>query len=297
MPVTLAAIGNGSTSYLNKNGTNYQMGSVQMNGMTVKTGDKIIIRGTAPRGNEKEALYTLTVGTLTRTFRIVTRPIVDTPIDNFDFVDKNDVAPGSSNSSNTIKFDGIPDNVPVSVSYKGSNASATQWVKLSTSNTYYNIPVNNLMVKSGVTLSLYGTASKNNDENSEYTLTVGNLEKKWNLKTRPLNQTPGDFAFNDVTSATISTNYTSNSVTPTNVPDPVPLIVEPTDPSSDDILYVKRYLSTDQYKLTGIVQTRIYGPTETLYIRSKSSAIGGQSKSFKVTIGDKTAVWTITTSP
>lgn len=184
VPVTLTAVGNGSLSYLNKNGTIYQMGSAQMNGMTVKTGDKIHIRGTAPRGNETEAIYTLTVGSLTKTFKIKTRPLVTTPTP-FTFTDQIGLAGNNTFYSDTITVAGIPDSVQFTFTYIGSDASKAKYVIVDGKLNSFPGTTVTYNYKTGMTLRLYATSSATPGEKVIIRVKAGDYTTDWTLTTAP----------------------------------------------------------------------------------------------------------------
>lgn len=184
VPVTLTAIGNGSLSYFQKNGTIFQMGSSQMNGMTVKTGDKILIRGTAPRGNETEAIFTLTVGTLTRTFKIVTRSLVTTP-EPFTFTDQNGVKAKTGFTSNTITLAGIPDRTAFTITYIGSDSSQSKGLYVDGKLSFFTGESLNTTLKTGSRLALYATSSANPGEKVIVRVTAGDYTTDWTLTTAP----------------------------------------------------------------------------------------------------------------
>lgn len=184
VPVTLTAVGNGAAAYFQKNGTTYQMGSVQMNNMTVKTGDKILIRGTAPRGNETEALYTLTVGTLTRTFKIVTRTLVTTP-EPFTFTDHNGVKAKTGFTSNTITLAGIPDRTAFTITYIGSDSSQSKGLYVDGKLSFFTGETLNTTLKTGSRLALYATSSANPGEKVIIRVTAGDYTTDWTLTTAP----------------------------------------------------------------------------------------------------------------
>ncbi|WP_315921289.1 putative Ig domain-containing protein [Mesorhizobium sp. SP-1A] len=184
VPVTLTAVGNGSTSYFQKNGSIYQMGSVQMNGMTVKTGDKILIRGTAPRGNETEAIYTLRVGTLTRTFKIVTRPLVTTP-EPFTFTEQSGLAGNKQFYSDTITVAGIPDSIPFTFTYIGPDATKPKYIIVNGTLTSFPGTTLTYNYKTGMTLRLYATSSVTPGEKVIIRVRAGDYTTDWTLTTAP----------------------------------------------------------------------------------------------------------------
>ena len=184
VPVTATAVGNGAAAYFKRNNDIYQIGSVQMNGMTVKTGDRISVRGVAPRGNEKEAIYTLTVGTLTRTFKIKTRPLVTTPAP-FTFTDQGGLAGNKQFRSNTITVAGVPDKVPFTFTYIGPDASKPKYIYVNNTTTSFPGTTLTYNYNTGMTLALYATSSATPGEKVIIRVTAGDYTTDWTLTTAP----------------------------------------------------------------------------------------------------------------
>lgn len=126
----------------------------------------------------------------------------DTP-NQFTLNNQNNVNPSTTVTSNTITVSGI--NVPITASVSGSSAT------FRVNNGSYTTA--NKTVNNGDTINVRMVSAATFSTARSTTLNLNGVTDTWTVTTRAANTTPNAFSFNNVSSASTATQYTSNTIT------------------------------------------------------------------------------------
>lgn len=190
----------------------------------------------------------------------------------FDFTDVTGATAGSTVTSNTLTLTGF--NVPILVSVTGGLISINGGTFTATSSE----------LEPGQTLRLRGTASGSSLGVVNVVVTAGGVSNTWSITTEEFgggDTTPDAFTFNDVTNATLSTQYTSNTITISGIDSPAPISI-----------------TGGTYSVNGGSHTSSPGTVEngnTVAVRVTSSASFSTAVNATLTIGAVGDTYTVTT--
>ncbi|MCW8877326.1 MAG: hypothetical protein OQK04_00255 [Kangiellaceae bacterium] len=167
---------------------------------TIALGETVCVRHTSSDQHLGVVTTTLNIGDGNADFTSTTLP--DTTPDNFSFTDVTDVAISTAQTSNTITVAGIQVDVPISVTGGEYSVGCMSNSFTSTAG----------MVSSGDTVCVRHTSSSNYVTQTTTTLDIGSVTADFSSTTSP-DRTPDSFSFSSVSSATRSTQVTSDTVT------------------------------------------------------------------------------------
>lgn len=155
----------------------------------------------------------VSTGVVTAITLINGEPVVDTTPDPFTFTDVTNATLSTQYTSNTVTVSGI--NSPANISITGGTYSINGGAYTSSSGTILN----------GQTVTVRVTSSGSFSTAVNAVLTIGGVSDTYSVTTLASDTTPNAFTFTDVTGATISTQYTSNSITVTGINSPAAISI------------------------------------------------------------------------
>lgn len=136
---------------------------------TVKAGDKVAIRMTAPDAPNESATARLTIGGVAGTFTVVTSAPDPIP-DAFTFNTVKDVEPGAAVTSNTVTVSGINTVSPITVEGGTLMVNGTEFT--------------GSVVKNGDTVAVRLTASNERGGTTAARVTIGNVSATFEVQTK-----------------------------------------------------------------------------------------------------------------
>ena len=237
---------------------------------SVNNGDTVCVRHAASSSPATTINTTLTVGGVSDTFSSTTVPADTTPV-AFTFVDQANVAPGSTQTSNTVTVSGI--NTSTSIGVTGGSYS----IGCTASFTSSAGSVNN-----GDTVCVRHTASASFATATGTTLTIGGVSDTFTSTTVAQDVTPAAFNFTDVTGAAAASVQQSNVVTITGITGSVAVSV-----------------SGGEYRVNSGTYTATAGTVangDTIQLRQTASALDSTTTSVTLTVGTGSDTWTVTTA-
>lgn len=190
----------------------------------------------------------------------------------FNFTDVTGATAGSAVTSNTLTLTGF--NVPILVSVTNGLLSINGGT----------FTASDSELEPGQTLALRGTASNTALGVVSVGVTAGGVSETWNITTSGIggsDTTPDAFTFTDVTGATLSTVYTSNTVTISGINAAAPISI-----------------TGGTYSINGGAFTAVVGTIsngQTVAVRLTSSGSFSTAASATLTIGGVSDTYTVTT--
>ncbi|TVZ38948.1 hypothetical protein P886_3334 [Alteromonadaceae bacterium 2753L.S.0a.02] len=187
-------------------------GSFTSSAGQIANNQTVVARATAGGNFDDEVAITLTVGTLAKSFTVVTEAQDITP-EAFSFTALNNVGLSSEAVSTAATITGINDAAPISIS--GGEYSIAGGSYTSTAGS----------VTDGQAVTVRLTSSSAFSTQSTATLNVGGVEASFSVTTLAQDITPDEFSFTAVTDADFNTQYTSETVTISGINDATPISV------------------------------------------------------------------------
>ncbi|MGQ0620136.1 MAG: FG-GAP-like repeat-containing protein [Panacagrimonas sp.] len=169
---------------------------------TVVNGDVVRVQHSAANRLGITTTTTLNIGGITDTFSSTTRPPDITP-DAFSFTNVTGVAPGSTQTSNTLTLRGTQAPSPISVSAGSSYSIGCTGIFTTAAS----------MISPDATVCVRHTASTQAGATVTTTLTIGGVPGTFRSTTLVADTTPNAFSFTDVTGVTTGSVQTSNIIT------------------------------------------------------------------------------------
>jgi hypothetical protein len=236
---------------------------------TVTNGQAVTVRLTASASFSTATNATLTIGTVSDTFTATTL-VEDTAPDPFDFDDVSNADLSTEYTSDPITVSGINSAAPISVT--GGTYSINGGSFTSSPGTVTN----------GQQVRARLTSSPDPETGVVATVTIGGISGGFTVTTAAAveDYVPDAFSFVNRSSATESTPYVSNAVTPIGYNMTIPVTVVGGNYSVNGGSYVST---------PGTIS-----PGQTLRLQTTSAAGYPGSTSVTVTVGGVEATWTVT---
>jgi Proprotein convertase P-domain len=233
---------------------------------TVKNAQVVRVRATSSATFNTPVNVVLTIGGVTGTFTITTRPADTTP-DTFSFTPVTGVERNTLTTSLGVKISGLNSSAPITVS-GGEYAIDAQ--------TFTNQPGT---ITDGQIVQVRGTSSSSLSTVSEVKLTIGGVSGVFSITTRAEDQTPDVFSFTDVTGVPSFNLVNSNTLTITGFE---------TAPIS---------ITGGFFTINGsAVSTGIIKNGDTVRLGAYAPSSPATSQKVTLTIGTFSTTWTVTTS-
>lgn len=164
-------------------------------------GETLTVRRTSSSSYLTAVNTIVTIGGVTDTWTITTRT-ADTAPNAFTFTDKVTAEPSTSYSTSLVPTG--YDYASWSVTGGEGSINGSTWATSGS-------------ITSGQTFYIRGTSSSSFSAAINVTATIGGVSDIFSITTRAADTTPNGFSFTDVTSASLSTVYTSNTITITGL--------------------------------------------------------------------------------
>jgi hypothetical protein len=236
---------------------------------TVSNGQTVTVRQTSSSSFSTTTMTTLTIGGVSGTFSVTTRPADTTP-DAFSFTSQTNVALNTFIVSNAITVSGIEAATSISISGGGDYAINGGAFTQSAGT-----------VTNGQTVTIRQRSANQVSTTSTVTLTIGGVSGTFSVTTEPPDTTPDAFSFTSQTGVTVSTAVTSNTVTITGINNAATVTVTGGE------------YSTQGNSFTSSAGT--ISPDGTLRLRQTSSASFSTTTTMTVTVGGVSAAFSVTT--
>jgi hypothetical protein len=237
---------------------------------TISSGQNVRVRITSSALNSTAVNAVLTIGGVSDTFTVTTESLADTTPDGFTFPSITDVALSTVIESAVAVISGINAPSDVTVSNGEYQIGAGAWT--SSPGTISN----------GQQIRVRQTSSASETTSTTAVLTIGGVSANFVITTRAEDTTPNPFTFTDVTGATVSTVYESNTVTITGILDASNVSVS----------------TGAEVSINGGSYTSSPGTitnNQTIQVRITSSATGLTAVNATVTVGGISDMYTVTT--
>lgn len=176
---------------------------------TIYAGQTFYIRGTSSASFAGQVNVTATIGGVSDTFLIVTRPLDNSP-NSFSFSGVSGANLSTIYTSNTVTVTGLEPNTNFVVSASGGTVDAGT---SSLSGTFASSKSINTSASGTFVVAARVTSSGSYSTSTTCTISVGGGSGTYTVTTQAADTTPSAFSFSDVTNASLSTVYTSNTVT------------------------------------------------------------------------------------
>ena len=239
-------------------------------GGTIANGNTLQLKLVAPNTVPASVSTTVNVNGRTATFLVTTgTPPPDTVPDPFSFVDQTGVLPSTTITSAAITVTGI--NQPTAISVSGGSYNVNGGAYTSTAGT----------VNNGDTVTVQHTASASYTTAVNTTLTIGGVSDVFTSTTAALDTTPDAFSFTDQTGVTLSTQFSSNTITVSGINGPANISV-----------------TGGEYQIGAGAWTSAAGTvttSQTVTVRHTSSASYGTAVNTTLTVGGVADTFTTTT--
>ena len=175
----------------------------------ITNGQTLAVRLTSSASFNTALNTVVSIGTTQTTWTVTTR-LADTTPAAFSFTSANNVNLSTTNTSNTVTVTGLEPNYPITVTVSGGTVDAGTSALSGTYAASKNVTTSGTGT---LVVSARGTASSSFSTSVTVTVTIGGVNGTYTITTRAVDETPTAFAFTDVTGASLSTTYTSNTVT------------------------------------------------------------------------------------
>ncbi|EYB68620.1 hypothetical protein DEIPH_ctg019orf0036 [Deinococcus phoenicis] len=212
---------------------------------------------------------TVDIGGVKADFKVTTRaaaPTEDSTPDAFDFPDRSDLTPDEIYTSPAIKVSGI--NIPVTASAEGGLLSVNDGPHQPTAT-----------VKTGDSIKVVTQTPSTFAATKTVTVKIGTVSDTFTLTTLPADTTPDPFSFTDQKDVKRGSTVTSDEVTVTGINAPAPIAV------TGGTLLINGQTSTQMTVKAG----------DKVVVQVTASSSPSTSVSATVTIGGKSAIFTVTT--
>ncbi|MCZ7860790.1 putative Ig domain-containing protein [Agrobacterium salinitolerans] len=216
----------------------YRTSAMQGQSMGVNEGEAIQFVITSAGTYDTLARAKVTVGGVERIFSVKTRPTDTTPDDLGELSTVADVERNTTVPSNTIKVTGITDTTTAKLELVEGVANATLYLCGATygptGNCYASGRYSNVVGGTGVAINvapdsyLQVTVRSSAEYNTtaRVKLTVGDVERFFDVKTRGIDTTPENLGtFRDVTNAVLNATVTSDAIQVADIKDTTPFSV------------------------------------------------------------------------
>jgi len=238
------------------------------------------------------AVATVNVGGVLADWTVTTKSLDTTP-DDASFAPLTELKTRSVNVSGRIRITGISVTVPVSATSDRPSSDLKVYV-CDVNGSYCKAYAPNAVPNVGENQYVYmsETASDNWDDTVNVTLHVGDKDFGWTLATRVLDLDPLPFNFPNVVEATVGSSVsTTDSVTFSGIPDPVPMTVE--GPAGTKV-YLSQNGSSGWRPVDGSYSVNVADGTR-ISLMTTASLQHETPVTVKVTVGNYVTYWTVTT--
>jgi hypothetical protein len=235
---------------------------------TVTNGATVSVRVTSSASFATAVNAVLTIGGTSDTYTVTTLAADTTP-DAFTFTDVTGATLSTIYTSNSITVSGINSNAAISIT--GGTYSINGGGYTSSPGTVANTD----------TVTVRATSSGSFSTTVNAVLTIGGVSDTYSVTTAAADTTPDAFSFTDVTGATLSTVYTSNTITVSGIN------------SAANITVTGGTYSKNGGSYTNTAGTVSVG--DTVSTRITSSASNSTAVNSVVTIGGVSDTYTVTT--
>jgi hypothetical protein len=247
-------------------------GSYVTSGTITAGSGAVTVRATASNAYSTAQSFTFTVGTVSDTWTITTRPIDLTP-DAFNFSDVY-----NANFSTIGSASITPTGYDTAVACTISGGNGTGRISIAG-----GPQVTSGSVSPGQSVTVYGTASSSASTSVGFDIYIGGVYDSWSIVTRSLDSVPDAFNLSDVNNASASQQFTT-SFTPTGYEAVVTCSISGGNGTGQ--------LSTNNSSYSTSVTI---SPGQTLYVRGNASSFYGTGIGFDVYVGGVYDQWVITT--
>jgi len=237
----------------------------------VNNGDMVAVRTTTAQASEYTYTVVLTVGEGQGIYSVTTKQVLDVP-NTISFTPLSDTELNATQTSNLVTISGI--NVPISISVSNGSYSKNGGAYSTSPTTAVN----------GDTFRVRHTSAGVGLTSTTTVFNYGGKTANFTTTTREYDIIPDDFSFTNVTDAPLNSEQLSNIITVNGITDPVSISI-----------------TNGSYRINGGAWVSTSGTVvngDTVQLRLTAPANAGQSISTTLTIGSKSAVWTVdTTAP
>ncbi|MGM8225551.1 hypothetical protein ACSV5M_03140 [Cellvibrio sp. ARAG 10.3] len=240
---------------------------------TVTDGQSVTVRLTTSETGSTTNQATLTIGNISATFSVTTRPDDTTP-DTFTFPAVTDAAVETQIISETVIISGINTAIPISITggeYSIAGGSYT---------------AANGTITNDQTVAVRLNSSADTNTETQAVLTIGELSAHFSVTTAP-DTTPATFSFTPITDAALGAALTSNQITVSDIDVAVPISITSGEYAIDDgdFTAVESTVNAGQEV---VVRATASGSLNTSRVATLN--IGGVQGSFEITtLADTTA--------
>lgn len=237
----------------------------------VNNGDTVTVRTNTAQSSLYTYTVVLTVGEGQGIYTVTTKEILDVP-NTVSFTSLNNTELNTPQNSNMVTITGI--NVPISISVSGGSYSKNGGAFSTTPTTAVN----------GDTFILRHNSAGVGLTSTTTVFNYGNKTANFVTSTREYDIIPDDFSFTNIQNAPVNTEQLSNIITVNGITDPIGISI-----------------TNGSYRINGGSWVTTSGTVvngDTVQLRLNAPANAGQNASTTVTIGSKSASWTVdTTAP
>lgn len=237
----------------------------------VNNGDTVTVRTTTAQASEYTYTVVLTVGEGQGIYTVTTKQILDVP-DTISFTSLMNTELNTTQTSNLVTITGI--NVPISISVSSGSYSKNGGAFSTTPTTAVN----------GDTFRVRHTSAGVGLTNTTTVFNYGGKTTNFITSTREYDIIPDDFTFTNVQNAPVNSEQLSNIITVNGITDPIGISI-----------------TNGSYRINGGSWVNTSGSVvngDTVQLRLYAPANAGQSVSTTLTIGSKSAIWSVdTTAP
>lgn len=238
---------------------------------TVNNGDTISVLVTSHASPSNTVDATLTIGGVADTYSVTTIPADSTP-DSFTISDITNALIDNTYVSDPVTVSGINVPIAVSISWGGWEYSINGWSYTTSAGTVNNGDV--VRVRLDAPSSWVSSTST--------TLTIGSENDLFSITTWVGDTTPDSFSFNDVTDASLNTQYISDTITITGM----------NAPATISIVW-------GEYRIWSVGSFTSFAGTinngEEVTVRLVSSSAGSTTTNAALTVGTYSDTYSVTT--
>ncbi|MGD8641515.1 MAG: S8 family serine peptidase, partial [Gammaproteobacteria bacterium] len=233
---------------------------------TLNNGDAVQVRVTSSADYATVAQATVTIGTVSRDFTVVTA-LADTTPDGFVFNAQTDVPRNSTQTSNTLTITGLT--APAVISISGGEYALDGGAFTATTG----------YITNGQTVQLRQIAAVSFGATTSATLTVGGISGRFNVTTLAADTIPDDFSFTPQPNVTPGTLITSNTITVSGINTATAITISGGEYAIDGGAF-----TADPGTVTNgqTVQVRVTSPATQPGTVNATLTIGGVSRLFSV---------------
>lgn len=237
----------------------------------VNNGDTVTVRTNTAQSSLYTYTVVLTVGEGQGIYTVTTKQILDVP-NTVSFTNLMNTELNTPQTSNMVTITGI--NVPISISVSGGSYSKNGGAYSTTPTTAVN----------GDTFILKHNSAGLGLTSTTTVFNYGNKTANFITSTREYDIIPDDFSFTNIQNAPVNSEQLSNIITVNGITDPISISI-----------------TNGSYRINGGSWVNTSGTVvngDTVQLRLNAPANAGQNVSTTVTIGSKSASWTVdTTAP